>query len=126
MMALPFVFVLFVIRFPAGLLVYWITTNLWTVGQQYVIRRKLGHQTGAGGDAAPPAVRRAGATTAPERLRQRVKEKKESKESGTPAAVAAGPARTAPPPAAAPEEEALGASPLMGQVADTDAAKARR
>ena len=26
--ALPFVFVLFIIRFPAGLLVYWITTNL--------------------------------------------------------------------------------------------------
>ena len=24
----------FVIRFPAGLLVYWITTNLWTIGQQ--------------------------------------------------------------------------------------------
>ena len=33
--ALPFVFVLFIISFPAGLLVYWITTNLWTVGQQY-------------------------------------------------------------------------------------------
>ena len=32
MMALPFVFVAFVINFPAGLLVYWITTNLWTVG----------------------------------------------------------------------------------------------
>ena len=34
-LALPFIFVPFVIRFPAGLLVYWITTNLWTVGQQY-------------------------------------------------------------------------------------------
>ena len=34
MLALPFVFVAFVINFPAGLLVYWITTNLWTVGQQ--------------------------------------------------------------------------------------------
>ena len=33
-MALPFVFVLFIIRFPAGLIVYWITTNLWTIGQQ--------------------------------------------------------------------------------------------
>ena len=27
-LALPFVFVTFVIQFPAGLLVYWITTNL--------------------------------------------------------------------------------------------------
>ena len=45
MLALPFVFVIFVIRFPAGLLVYWITTNLWTIGQQYAIRRKLGPAT---------------------------------------------------------------------------------
>src|SRR5205085_1850925 len=37
MMGLPFFFVPFVIRFPAGLLVYWITTNLWTVGQGLVI-----------------------------------------------------------------------------------------
>lgn len=41
-LALPFVFVPFILNFPAGLLVYWITTNLWTVGQGYVIRRKLG------------------------------------------------------------------------------------
>ena len=33
-LALPFVFVIFVINFPAGLLVYWITTNLWTIVQQ--------------------------------------------------------------------------------------------
>jgi YidC/Oxa1 family membrane protein insertase len=43
MLALPFVFVLFVRTFPAGLLVYWITTNLWTVGQQYFVRRTVGH-----------------------------------------------------------------------------------
>ena len=42
MLALPFVFVIFVSGFPAGLLVYWITTNIWTVGQQYVIRRAAG------------------------------------------------------------------------------------
>jgi YidC/Oxa1 family membrane protein insertase len=41
-LALPFVFVTFVIRFPAGLLVYWITTNLWTIVQQTIIRRRLG------------------------------------------------------------------------------------
>ena len=27
--------------FPAGLLIYWITTNLWTVGQALVIRHVL-------------------------------------------------------------------------------------
>ena len=42
MMALPFVFVAFVINFPAGLLVYWITTNLWTIVQQAIVRKRLG------------------------------------------------------------------------------------
>ena len=42
MLALPFVFVAFVIRFPAGLLVYWITTNIWTIVQQAIVRKRLG------------------------------------------------------------------------------------
>jgi YidC/Oxa1 family membrane protein insertase len=42
MYGLPFVFTFFIISFPAGLIVYWITTNLWTVGQGYLIRRKMG------------------------------------------------------------------------------------
>jgi YidC/Oxa1 family membrane protein insertase len=41
-LALPFVFVIFVINFPAGLLVYWITTNLWTIVQQAIVRKRLG------------------------------------------------------------------------------------
>ena len=41
-LALPFVFVIFIISFPAGLLVYWITTNLWTIVQQAIIRKRLG------------------------------------------------------------------------------------
>ncbi len=39
MFVLPFIFVPFVITFPAGLVVYWITTNIWTIGQQAVIQR---------------------------------------------------------------------------------------
>jgi len=39
MMALPFVFVVFIINFEAGLIVYWITTNVWTIGQQLVVRK---------------------------------------------------------------------------------------
>jgi YidC/Oxa1 family membrane protein insertase len=42
MYALPFFFVAFIWNFPAGLLVYWITTNLWTIVQQYIVRRRLG------------------------------------------------------------------------------------
>ncbi len=41
MLVMPLFFVLFVINFPAGLLVYWITTNSWTMAQQYVIRRRI-------------------------------------------------------------------------------------
>ena len=41
-LALPFFFVLFVWQFPAGLLVYWITTNLWTIVQQAIVRKRLG------------------------------------------------------------------------------------
>ena len=39
MYALPFVFVVFIINFEAGLIVYWITTNFWTIGQQLVVRK---------------------------------------------------------------------------------------
>jgi YidC/Oxa1 family membrane protein insertase len=39
MMALPFVFVVFIVNFEAGLIVYWITTNVWTIGQQLVVRK---------------------------------------------------------------------------------------
>jgi YidC/Oxa1 family membrane protein insertase len=42
MMFLPVFFVVFIISFPAGVIVYWITTNTWTMGQQYVIKRRLG------------------------------------------------------------------------------------
>jgi YidC/Oxa1 family membrane protein insertase len=39
MFVLPFIFVPFVITFPAGLVLYWITTNIWTIGQQYAIQK---------------------------------------------------------------------------------------
>jgi len=41
MFILPLVFVPFVINFPAGLVLYWITTNVWTIGQQYAIQRLI-------------------------------------------------------------------------------------
>jgi len=42
MLLLPVVFVVILYRYPAGLLVYWITTNLWTIGQQFLIKRHMG------------------------------------------------------------------------------------
>lgn len=39
MFVLPFIFIPFIIQFPAGLVLYWITTNFWTIGQQYVVNK---------------------------------------------------------------------------------------
>ena len=41
MRAMPIMFVFFLFRFPAGLFVYWVTTNLWTIGQQLIIRKVM-------------------------------------------------------------------------------------
>jgi uncharacterized membrane protein YgcG len=59
MLFLPLLFVLFVFRFPAGVLVYWITTNFWTMGQQYVVRKRVGPRMAVAGavvesTASPP------------------------------------------------------------------------
>jgi YidC/Oxa1 family membrane protein insertase len=41
MMVLPFAFIPFILRFPTGLVLYWMTTNLWTVGQGLITRRLI-------------------------------------------------------------------------------------
>jgi YidC/Oxa1 family membrane protein insertase len=41
MLVLPIVFIPFILRFPAGLMIYWMTTNLWTTGQGVVTRRLM-------------------------------------------------------------------------------------
>jgi YidC/Oxa1 family membrane protein insertase len=64
MLALPFLFVLFIYSFPPGVLVYWITTNFWTAGQNYLIKRHISAppaaaisitDTGAGTEGSEPA-----------------------------------------------------------------------
>jgi YidC/Oxa1 family membrane protein insertase len=49
MMFMPLIFVLFIVNFPAGVIVYWVTTNSWTILQQFIVRRRLG-------PAVPPAA----------------------------------------------------------------------
>jgi YidC/Oxa1 family membrane protein insertase len=90
-LALPFVFALFIINppggaeFPVGLLLYWMTTNLWTVGQGIVTRRlreeikpvqtkrssrtppKAAQPAAEGADSAPKAQKPAG----PRRVRRK-------------------------------------------------------
>jgi len=74
MLALPFVFVVFIINFEAGLIVYWITTNVWTIGQQLLVKKLLPApepldlgDSGPGSKPArgkPPAANPAGAVAA--------------------------------------------------------------
>jgi len=40
-MVMPLIFVFVIARFPAGLVLYWMTTNLWTVGQGLITRRLI-------------------------------------------------------------------------------------
>jgi len=73
-LALPFVFVIFVINFPAGLLLYWITTNVWTIVQQAIIRKRLGPmrppgQEGMGLGELFKSAGGGGSTTAPKPAR---------------------------------------------------------
>jgi len=55
MMIFPLFFVIILYRYPAGLLLYWITTNLWTIGQSYFVRRTIG-------SPPPPAMAKGMAT----------------------------------------------------------------
>ena len=41
LLVLPFAFIPFVIHFKVGLVIYWMTTNLWTVGQGLITRRLM-------------------------------------------------------------------------------------
>jgi YidC/Oxa1 family membrane protein insertase len=41
MLILPLAFLFFILNFPAGLVIYWVTTNLWTTGQGIVTRRLM-------------------------------------------------------------------------------------
>ena len=40
-MLLPIVFIPFILGFPSGLMIYWLTTNLWTTGQGLITRRQM-------------------------------------------------------------------------------------
>jgi YidC/Oxa1 family membrane protein insertase len=64
MFALPVIFTPIIINFPAGLVVYWITTNIWTMGQQWVVKQiippppKASPQEAAKAKPPPPPPRK--------------------------------------------------------------------
>lgn len=47
MQFLPLMLVFASLSFPAGLTVYWSATNIWAIGQQYVLMRRFGTAAGA-------------------------------------------------------------------------------
>jgi YidC/Oxa1 family membrane protein insertase len=80
-MVMPLVFVFVIARFPAGLVLYWVTTNLWTVGQGLITKRLMPKtpppdlfkrtsrtppkDDGNGGNGAKPATPEAAKAAAP-------------------------------------------------------------
>jgi YidC/Oxa1 family membrane protein insertase len=93
-MVMPILFVFFIARFPVGLVLYWVTTNLWTVGQGLITRRLMPKTPApaprssrtppksdgdGGGDGARP--KRDGPKPAPKAAQQprRVKRKKQAR-----------------------------------------------
>jgi YidC/Oxa1 family membrane protein insertase len=62
MMVLPFAFIPFIMRFPVGLVLYWMTTNLWTVGQGLITRRLIPK-------VAPPVAPKRSSRTPPKEER---------------------------------------------------------
>jgi len=89
MMVLPIAFIPLIANFPTGLVLYWMTTNLWTVGQGLVTRRlapkpvtppKRTSRTppkerGDGGDGATPAPAAPKPTGQPRVVRRKKKKR---------------------------------------------------
>jgi YidC/Oxa1 family membrane protein insertase len=66
MMFLPIIFITFVAQFPMGLILYWMTTNLWTVGQGLITRRLVPKPNPAAAAAASAGPKRSSRTPAKE------------------------------------------------------------
>jgi YidC/Oxa1 family membrane protein insertase len=58
---LPFTFLIFAINVPLAIIIYWVTTNLWSMGQQYVLLRSAPSPPGAAAAPAEPATTNGGA-----------------------------------------------------------------
>ena len=72
MFVLPLIFVPFIISFPAGLILYWITTNIWTIGQQFVIQKLIPMPE----TAKPEAIAAAAAAKPPPRPPRKKKKRR--------------------------------------------------
>ena len=80
LLILPIAFIPFVLNFPSGLMLYWLTTNLWTTGQGLITRRltpkpqpppKKSSRTPPKAEAAAAAARRTAEARRSSRPRRR-------------------------------------------------------
>jgi YidC/Oxa1 family membrane protein insertase len=55
MRILPLMFFVFAVNVPLALIIYWVTTNFWSVGQQYMLLRTAPAPAGAPAGAPAPA-----------------------------------------------------------------------
>jgi YidC/Oxa1 family membrane protein insertase len=53
MRIMPLMFFVFAINVPLAVIVYWVTTNFWSVGQQYILLRSAPVPAGGDAQAAP-------------------------------------------------------------------------
>ena len=71
MLILPIAFIPFVLNFPAGLMLYWLTTNLWTTGQGLITRSHAKTRTSSQEELADAAEERGRCAYARRRNRPR-------------------------------------------------------
>jgi YidC/Oxa1 family membrane protein insertase len=93
MMVLPIVFIPFILRFPAGLMIYWMTTNLWTTGQGVVTRRLMPRPTVGAAKRSSRTTPKEEPKPAPQTAKQRAGQKQASESADGTARSVAGPPR---------------------------------
>jgi YidC/Oxa1 family membrane protein insertase len=64
MMFMPLIFLVFFLWAPSGLVIYWLVSNLWTIGQQYLTNRMLGGPPAAGSRPQDRRQKKLGEATA--------------------------------------------------------------
>ncbi len=94
MLAMPVIFTAVIYRYPAGLLLYWVTTNLTQLPLQWFVRRRVGTAP----PVAPPAAIAGNGAGKPSAARSVLKRARPAAAEPKAAASQVRPSRSGPPP----------------------------
>ncbi|MGD0980399.1 MAG: YidC/Oxa1 family membrane protein insertase [Solirubrobacteraceae bacterium] len=94
MLAMPLIFTAVIYRYPAGLLIYWVTTNLTQLPLQWFVRRRVGTAP----PVAPPAAVAGNGAGKPSAARSVLQRARPAAAEPKAAASQARPSRSGPPP----------------------------